>query len=775
MKSEDNNFAFSLVRCSGAMQSCEKDLIHVQKDVMMSCGRAIECDIVLNSMYVSRNHFDLDSRRDEEGKPILLAHDRSYNGTWLNGVMVTPKAGVRVMPGDVLSFISPKDELDHPDVPSFRLVEGQVGPCHGTVIDSGGVHSTVPSDFDSDSMSSCSEKPAKKCRIKLTPNSTASQAFADDAKASQLTQRDLQSDDSDSSTSEKPLKKCQIKSEHLTDSETFADDAEAGQLIQRVRQSGNDGVQCTAAGSSTTALEPNGAPLTLLFIDVGDVESEIKDHIFTDERLDPDQDTYADLNDVLEEVVPDLYFRSRLIKSQKTEWQYGSYGNWRQESDEGITLQGTPYQGTMMTWRRSTLCHSVMNFFFVRIPECRRESMYYVTSTKREDIAFNIFKLLEKTTPPFLVIGNFGFGLATLISFLRKFDEATGFSLEARLQIICSVDQKLMALFKNKENETIAQRELKGNPECLCIDISWTGSGIEPSTARDNQSDGATGSIHVNRRNKYLKLMTIGENCAELRGENRHFNEVLKNNLKLRPVVSVSSNSAYTGAIDIDETVRTLDDSFKLLKQARAEAGVYASNRTLDQKEMGEAIGWLKQRFIDYFMTNETLYNRVQSAQIDVLTGKEKQQLIKDIRGPFKSWMRSLLGNCEFCMAVLRQGYFDSEQQQELLHACLQERAENKKEVPPSQRERQRLRKEAQAARKAYREAKKLQAKGLPDSELTWPQTNLLRDLEWNVLKDNVIKANQAYKHGEGAEIRTRESVAVLRMSCNQLDNYHRQ
>ena len=667
-----------------------------------------------------------------------------------------------------------------PPLPPSRSSSG-IKRQHGSVSGSGGLHLTA--------------KCGSYANAKPTKQGLRSEAKAlSDSGGVHSTVKSESGSDSGSSSSEKPAKKRRIESGSSTESETAADDDKAGQLIQRLLQSGSDGVQCTAAGSSTGALEPkkehsvypgnsgvsgggqhSTPPLTLLFIDVGDVEDQLKLDVFEDERLDPDQDTLADIDGVLEEVEPDMYFRPLLIKYLKTEWQYGSYGDWEEDSVEEITLQDTPYEGTMMTWRRLSPCNSIMKFFFVRIPECHRESIYYVNHNKRGDIARNIFQLLEETTSPFLVIGNLGFALATLIRFLRKFDDANSSSLEARLQIICSADQKILALFKNKENEIISQKELKGNPECLCIDISWTGSGIEPSTARDNQSDGATGSIHVNRRNKYLKLMTIGENCAELRGENRHFNEVLKNNLKLRPVVSVSSNSAYTGAIDIDETVRTLDDSFKLLKQARAEAGVYASNRTLDQKEMGEAIGWLKQRFIDYFMTNETLYNRVQSAQIDVLTGKEKQQLIKDIRGPFKSWMRSLLGNCEFCMAVLRQGYFDSEQQQELLHACLQERAENKKEVPPSQRERQRLRKEAQAARKAYREAKKLQAKGLPDSELTWPQPNLLRDLEWNVLKDNVIKANQAYKHGEGAEIRTRESVAVLRMSCNQLDNYHRQ
>ena len=660
-----------------------------------------------------------------------------------------------------------------PPLPPSRSSSG-IKRQHGSVSGSGGLHLTA--------------KCGSYANAKPTKQGLRSEAKAlSDSGGVHSTVKSESGSDSGSSSSEKPAKKRRIESGSSTESETAADDDKAGQLIQRLLQSGSDGVQCTAAGSSTGALEPkkehsvypgnsgvsgggqhSTPPLTLLFIDVGDVEDQLKLDVFEDERLDPDQDTLADIDGVLEEVEPDMYFRPLLIKYLKTEWQYGSYGDWEEDSVEEITLQDTPYEGTMMTWRRLSPCNSIMKFFFVRIPECHRESIYYVNHNKRGDIARNIFQLLEETTSPFLVIGNLGFALATLIRFLRQFDDDNGSRLEDRLQIICSADQKLMCLFKNKESQIISQKELKGNPECLCIDISWNGSGIDQSTDRGDQSD-ATGA---SRRKEYLKLMAIGDSCEEVRGQSRHFNEILKKHVKLRPVVSSSSKSAYTGAIDIDATLRALDDSFKLLKQARAYAGVYQNKRPLDKKEMGDAIGWLRQRFMNYFMENEVLYNRVQSAASDALMGKAKNKLRKDIRGPFKVWLHSLVGNTEFCMAVLRNGYFDSQQQLDLLHAVLQERAEREEEAQLPEHERKALKKAAQAARKAFRDAQKLQAKGLPDKKLTSPQIELLRDLERNVLYENMIKANKAYKHGEGAEIRTREAAALLRMSCNALQDY---
>ena len=738
--------AFSLVRLFG--RESTPAVIHVQRDSPpITCGRAAHCDVVLNVKHVSRTHLELHAQRDKEGKPILVLYDVSCNGTWINGQKLSPKCLVRLQTGDVLTFLSPEEEQDNPDSPSFRFFEGQAGRHHGSVSASGGVYSTA------EWCSSGGEKPAKKRRI-------------------------------DSGCS--------------SDSETSADDdcphssMPSANRLHHDNVSGSGGVQCTAAGSSTGGLEPKKepkkepkmectaagsvsssqhsiAPMTLLFIDVAPVEDQLKDHILEDERLDPDQNTMEDIEELLQEVRPDVSVQPRLVKCQDTWWNVWSQKDWEEVSQEYVYLQNTPYSGSMATWRRLTPCNSSMNFFFVRIPECHRESIYYVNHNKRADIARNIFLLLDKAKPPFLVIGNLGFALAILISFLRQFDDDNGSRLEDRLQIICSADQKLMCLFKNKENEIISQKELKGNPECLCLDISWTGSGIKQSTARDDHSD-VTG---VSRRKHYLKLMTIGDNCEEIRGASKHFNKILTQGLKLRPVVSSSSKPDYTGAIDVDATLKTLDDSFNLLKQARAQAGVYQSNKSLEKHEFQVAHDWLRQRFIDYFMENDELYNRVHSAAADDLKGKAKQQLLKAIRGPFRVWKRSLVGNYEFCMAVLRNGFFDSQTQQELLQAVLQERTEKKDEVQPSQRERNELRKKAQAARKTLNDARRLAANDIPESELSTSQIQMIRDLDIGVLEDNMLKMNKAYKHGEGVEIRSREDAAVLRMTCNHLDAYY--
>ncbi len=739
--------AFSLVRLFG--RESTPAVIHVQRDSPpITCGRAAHCDVVLNVKHVSRTHLELHAQRDKEGKPILVLYDVSCNGTWINGQKLSPKCLVRLQTGDVLTFLSPEEEQDNPDSPSFRFFEGQAGRHHGSVSASGGVHSTA------EWCSSGGEKPAKKRRI-------------------------------DSGCS--------------SDSETSADDdcphssMPSANRLHHGNVSGSGGVHSTAAGSSTDGLEPKKehsvysgsstvsetvtddgsqhsiAPITILFIDVGDVEDQLKGHILEDERLDPDPNTMEDIEELVQEVRPGIYVKPRLVKCQETEWHIGNQLDWEEVSQEFIPLQNTPYSGFMTTWRRLTPCNSIMNFFFVRIPECHRESIYYVNYNKRADIARNIFLLLDKAKPPFLVIGNLGFALATLIRFLQQFDDDNGLRLEDRLQIICSADQKLMCLFKNKESQIISQKELKGNPECLCIDISWTGSGIKQSTARNDHSD----ITSVSRREHYLKMMTLSDNCEEILGAQKHFNEILSRDMKLRPVVSSSSKPNYTGVIDVDATLKTLDDSFNLLKQARAQAGVYQSNRTLEKHEFQVAHDWLHKRFRDYFIENEDLNNRVHAAAANDLKGKQKQALLKETRGAFKVWKRSLVGNHEFLMAVLRHGYFDAKTQQDLLQAVLQERSKKNDEDQPSQRERKELKRAAQAARKTLRDARKLEAEDIPDSDLSRSQIQLLRDLDLGVLQANMVKANKAYKHGEGVEIRTREDAAVLRMSCNQLDAYY--
>ena len=173
-------------------------------------------------------------------------------------------------------------------------------------------------------------------------------------------------------------------------------------------------------------------------------------------------------------------------------------------------------------------------------------------------------------------------------------------------------------------------------------------------------------------------------------------------------------------------------------------------------------------------MENDDLHDRVHNASVDnVLTGKAKKKLYRDKRGAFKVWKRSLVGNTAFLMAVLRNGWFDGQsQQQQLMMAVLQEQVENTGENPPAEHDRKELRMKALQARKKVREARKLAEQGLPESQLSTGQMALLHELNMGVLDARRLKNDTAYGHGEGIKIRTKEEAAVLRMTCNELDAY---
>ena len=325
-----------------------------------------------------------------------------------------------------------------------------------------------------------------------------------------------------------------------------------------------------------------------------------------------------------------------------------------------------------------------------------------------------------------------------------------------------------MCIFKNEPGQCIREKLVcQGNPECLCIDICWTGSSVSGSTElRDLVDDGE-------RIENYLKLLCIADDFEELRGPREHWGRLLQSKIKLRPVVS-SSNPDSTGVIDVTATLEALDNSFNLLKRARAQAGVPRDNKTLDNTEFKAAHDWLFETFQDRFMENDDLHDRVHNASVDnVLTGKAKKKLYHDKRGAFKVWKRSLVGNTAFLMAVLRNGWFDGQsQQQQLMMAVLQEQTENTGENPPAEHDRKELRMKALQARKKVREARKLAEQGLPESQLSTGQMALLHELNMGVLDDRRLKNDTAYKHGEGIKNRTKEEAAVLRMSCNELDAY---
>jgi hypothetical protein len=212
--------------------------------------------------------------------------------------------------------------------------------------------------------------------------------------------------------------------------------------------------------------------------------------------------------------------------------------------------------------------------------------------------------------------------------------------------------------------------------------------------------------------------------------------------------------------------------AFELLKNARAAAGVRLDGKTLEEKEMGVAHKWLVNTFKSDFIENVDLRDRIRNASDNSnLSRQQKAKLKTDTRGAFKVWTKSLFGNHAFFMAVLRNGLFDIQSQQELMNAILQEQS-NSGDDSPAGRDKQKLRRKALEAREKHRKARKVANAGIPESEMSKKQIRMLWELNSGLLDQNRSEADTTYRHGQGIKIRTKEEAACLRITANHLDAY---
>jgi hypothetical protein len=96
---------------------------------------------------------------------------------------------------------------------------------------------------------------------------------------------------------------------------------------------------------------------------------------------------------------------------------------------------------------------------------------------------------------------------------------------------------------------------------------------------------------------------------------------------------------------------------------------------TLIEGEMKCALDFLQTNFESDFMLNENLKTLIAlfKRNPDALSRKEKESLRNTRRGAFRIWKTSLLGDYYFLQAVLRHGLFDTENQQALQTALVEE------------------------------------------------------------------------------------------------------
>ena len=100
-------------------------------------------------------------------------------------------------------------------------------------------------------------------------------------------------------------------------------------------------------------------------------------------------------------------------------------------------------------------------------------------------------------------------------------------------------------------------------------------------------------------------------------------------------------------------------------------------------------------------------------------------------------------------MAVLRNGLFDTESQQKLMIAVLEEQS-NSGDDHPAEHDREELRRKALEARKKLKDARKLADRLLPESQLSSEEHALLIQLNSGLLQKNRFGENSG---GEGIDV----------------------
>jgi hypothetical protein len=513
----------------------------------------------------------------------------------------------------------------------------------------------------------------------------------------------------------------------------------------------------------------------VLFGDIGVLDEQLKPSSASaskDEGPGSVELLMEDAREVMNQFDPDITVMPSEIKPSQTNWSVKYNPLWEQVSAVYISLLKVPgnndkcCEGQLTTLRRSeSQCvesiPGTLRILHVKIPNIMPTcTQYYVSFEQRAEMARTIFQLILDTEAPFIVIGNLGFQLASLATFLACFQEETNVNLLEQIHVLDVGTQDCVCLFKYEEgqNAYTCTVNIEGNlavPYCLCIEILWS-SGSAPVEGRRRKKVTLT-----SRHCRYLNLFAKSETDEELRGK--------IGTCLLRPVVT-SRNAGATGVIDLHETLMVVNQGFTLLRAARAQARVTEDGKSLSQEEFKIAHDWLQKEFETNHLSNEGLKERMKDPN---LQGREKKKVRNDLRSFFKTWKRQLLGNQSFLMAVLRHGYFEPGQQQELLVAILQEQDMNKIEmITPQQREEYKMK--AREARYALKMARKLDAlRRNPNSIFSVEDQNLLKDFDNGILERNVRAANKDFNHGIGSHNLTIAEAASYRMLHGPLDEYH--
>ena len=97
----------------------------------------------------------------------------------------------------------------------------------------------------------------------------------------------------------------------------------------------------------------------------------------------------------------------------------------------------------------------------------------------------------------------------------------------------------------------------------------------------------------------------------------------------------------------MEQTLNYFEDCLKIIKKARAHAGVTCDNQTLRSGESTRALSWLQTTFEEQFMRNQKIKDKISKLEAvpDLYSRREKSDLRNERRGAFKAWHKDLFGN----------------------------------------------------------------------------------------------------------------------------------
>ena len=177
-------------------------------------------------------------------------------------------------------------------------------------------------------------------------------------------------------------------------------------------------------------------------------------------------------------------------------------------------------------------------------------------------------------------------------------------------------------------------------------------------------------------------------------------------------------------------------------------------------------------------MHSEELKHRIHIYDNDPNTlDRRKKKQVRDARnGAYKAWRKTLLGNKDLVHAIIQHGLFRMDDIQEFMAVFLDQtkkvRDETSSGEHSAEQNRESLRREAVAARRTLKQAKKL-ALVTAERDLTSQEWELVQRLDNGKLEEVLKAKERAYGHGTSLPKPMSCHEAILfRVSCNQMDRY---